>query len=285
MPQNNDFSQLEKAALTGIVQINLESRVTANVIDTFRNVFPSVNNYVQEVITNFKAFDETDAKIQNSVRELDRVLRKGVTVNFATQGHHLVQIPEGFKEHYVGYLNWLGKDGLEYIDGSMKLLDSYYQDLAVFISNKEAKLSKIDHTRSYAEMEKQLTKAKEGLASFFDPGSMTALAPIDQVFDRQADVQTSSKAAIDLNRRRIGLKPERILSKANAISELLSMLVDSTKNKEIPEVSGESAKSIAQGAFVAARYVEFVGVLQYRIEEAINAMAICVDQISNIDNK
>lgn len=275
-------SELEHKAIVGIVQLNLESRVSANVIDTFRNVFPSLQNYVADVVTNFKAFDETDATIARSARTIEQLMRNQVSINFATHGHNLVQIPEGFKDRYIPYFNWLGKEGLDYIEGSMKLLDAYYQDLAVFISNKDAKISTVDHSRTYADMEKALEKSKEGLASFFEAGSHTALAPIDQLFDRQVDIQTASRAAVDLNRRRLGLKPDLILKKANAISELLNLLVDSTQNKEIPEVSGAAAKAIAQGALVAARYVEFVGVIQYRIEEAINAMAICSEQISKI---
>lgn len=276
------MSQAHRKAVSAVIEINLESRVTANLIDMFRNTLPSVKNYIDEVILEYRVKDETDFQIQKSVKELNGIHNDVRDLNFTKDGHHLIQTPEGFKDRYVPYLNWLINDGVAYIERTKELLDDYYRFLTMFISSKDGKTISNDNSRLYAEMEEALAKAKNGLGSFFEPSSSSAVKPLDELFDRSADIQTAAKIAIDLNRKRLGLKPQDVLKQTNAINGLLTLIIESSENDKIPEVSGPAASALAKGALVAAHYVEFVGVIQYRIEEAINAMAIAAGQINKI---
>lgn len=278
-------SALHQQAVLGVMRINLEALNTAEVISTFRNAFPSIKNYLQEVIIEFRAKDETEANLNKSISKAESELHSIKDFNFVNKGHTLVQTPEGFKDRYIPYLNWLDGQGVSFITESEKLLQNYYQSLSMFISSKEAKLSTKDNTRMFTEMEKSLANAKEGLASFFESSSTNALMPVDALFDRAADIPTAMKISKDLNRKRNTLRTKEILKLTNSISDLLNLLVESSENDKIPEVSGQAATSLAQGALVAAHYVEFVGVLRYRIEEALNAVSIAIDQMATVSKK
>lgn len=280
--KTTENSDLHMAALRSVVQINLESRLTANLINMFRNVLPSVKNYIDEVMIEFKAKDGTDFALSKSLLTMANSDKSISELNMVKKGHSLIQVPEGFKDRYIPYLQWLHSDAIDFINSSKAVLEDYHRYLSIFISSKEAKLGSKDNTRIYADMEAKLTKAKEGLSSFFDSTSSTALRPIESLFDRTSDIKIMAKIGDDLNRERKALRTDEILKLTNTISELLNLLVESSENDKIPEVSGQAANSLAQGALVVAHYVEFVGVLRYRIEEAINASGIAIEQITKI---
>lgn len=275
-------SDLHMKALRSVVHANLESRLTANLIDMFRNVLPSVKNYMEEVVLEFKAKDGTDFALSKSLLAMANSDKAIGELNMVKKGQSLIQIPEGFKDRYIPYLQWLKSDAVGFIHEAKEVLDDYYRYLSMFISSKEAKIGTKDNTRIHADMEAKLSKMKEGLASFFDPKSSTALRPIESLFDRTSDIKVMAKIGDDLNRDRKAMRTDEILKLTNSISELLNLLVESSENDKIPEVSGQAINSLAQGALVAAHYVEFVGVLRYRIEEAINAAGIAIEQVTKI---
>lgn len=272
-----------RRALGGVVELTTESLVSANIIDTFRNVLPNISAFVKDVVLEFKVRDETDFKINKTDRDFVEVREKLKDLNFVRAGSTLVQTPEGFKGHYVQYMEWLNKQGFDYITEATEALGAYYRDLSVFISSRDAKLSLKDKTRMYADMQKGLDNVKDGLGSFFDPRTANALRTLDSVFDRGPDISTTIKLAVDLNRKRLTIKTKEIASLTQQIAGLINMLVESSQTDKIPEVSGEAAKGISQGALVIAHYVEFIGVLLYRMEEAISAVSIMAEQVSKIE--
>lgn len=266
-------------AVRSVVAINLESAITANMINTFRNVFPSISGYFKEVVLNFTSVDETDFNYSKVSHAFGAAQGSVDKINFMKFGHTLLQTPEGFKGRYPEYLNWLTKEGMNYIDAAKSALDNYYRELSIFISSKEAKLSLKDYTRLYGDMEKALEGVKDGLGSFFDSRTANALRTADSLFDRASDISVTIKAAGDLNRKRLTIKGKEIMNITNEIANLINLLVETSENDKIPQVSGPAAQSIAQGAMVIAHYIEFIGVLRYRIEEAINAVGIMSEQV------
>lgn len=272
-----------RKAISGVVEINLESLVSPNIINTFRNVLPAISGFVKEVVTEFKVRDETDFNITKANQSFEAAANKLKDLHFVRQGATMLQVPEGFKGHYVEYLEWLNKQGFDYVTEATAALGAYYQDLSVFISSREAKLSLKDKTRMYADMQKALDNVKDGLGTFFDPRSTSALRTMDSLFDRTPDISTTMKLAVELNRKRLTIKTKEITSLTQQIASLINMLVDSSITDKIPEVSNEAAKSISQGALVIAHYVEFIGVMLYRMEESINAVGIMSEQVSKIE--
>lgn len=280
--QLNDKTISSHGTATGaVLRLTVESYNTANVINIFRNTIPAVKEYIQDVILEVKTRDKVDFDINKAARQLDAAANSSDgDIKFTKYGHVLLQTPEGFKDKYVPYLEWLIKDGTGFINGASALLEAYYTELSIFISSKDAKLSQKDSAKMYAKLQQSLEDMKDGLASFFDPKSTTALRQADTLFDRSADIKVAVKLAKDLNRQRLALDTKNILGLTERISQLLDLIVESSEDDKMPEVSGPSASAIAEGAMVAARYVEFVGVLRYRIMEAIAATSIMSEMAS-----
>lgn len=277
MQQNDKTTASHQSATGAVLRLTTEAYNTANVINLFRNTIPTVKGYVQDVILELKARDSIDFDISKAARQLDSANGLDSDVKFTQFGHVLLQTPEGFKDKYIPYLEWLIKDGTGFINGASALLEAYYTELSIFISSRDAKLSQKDSSKMYAKLQQSLEGVKDGLASFFDPKSTSALRQADTLFDRSADIKTSVKLAKDLNRLRLTLDTKNILGMTERIAQLLDLIIESSEDDKMPDVSGPAAASIAEGAMVAARYVEFVGVLRYRITEAIAATAIMSD--------
>lgn len=276
-------SDSHRRALSGVVQLTAESLVNTNIINTFRNVLPNISAYVKDVVFEFKVRDDTDFNITKADKDFSNFHSRIKDLNFMRAGSSLVQTPEGFKGHYVEYMEWLNKQGFDYITEATEALGAYYRDLSIFISSQEAKQSLKDKTKMYGEMQKALDNVKDGLGSFFDARTANALRTIDSVFDRGPDISTTVRLATDLNRKRLTIKTKEIASLTQQIASLINMLVESSATNKVPEVSGEAARGVSQGALVIAHYVEFIGVMLYRMEEAINAVAIMADQVSKIE--
>lgn len=279
MHQNDKTIALHNKATAEVLRLNLEAYTSASVISLFRNAIPNVNEYLQDVILEVKTKDKIDFDINKAARTLDNINGIDTDVKFVKFGHVLLQTPEGFKDKYIPYLEWLIKDGIGFITGASSLLDAYYTELSIFISSKESKMSQKDSTKMYAKLQESLEGIKDGLATFFDPKSTNALRAADTLFDRSADIKTSVKLAKDLNRLRMGLETKNILGVTERISQLLDLIIESSEDGSMTEVSPAAVTNIAEGAMVAARYVEFVGVLRYRITEAIAAAAIMSDMV------
>ena len=284
-------SPLFRNAASKTLRLTIESMspsneaLTANIINLFRNTLPSISNYFDEVLIGFKAVDTTDLQARKVLGNNSVISKISSDFNMVKDGHNLVQVPEGFSDHYVPYLTWLEKDALNFIDGADAYLKAYYTSLSLFISTKEAKTTAKNDERMFIEMTKTIENVKDGLNSFFDSRHTVALRTVDSLFDRGADIKSAAELARDLNRRRAALKTEPIINQTKSISDLLNLIIESSENDKIPEVSGAAASSLAQGALVAAQYVELVGALRYRIEEAINAVSIAIEQIEQFRKK
>lgn len=263
----------------GVRLLTMESALKADVIAVFRNILPSVKNYVSDTITEFKASDNTDFNFLKASASFASAEKAIGEINFVNFEGTVLQTPEGFTDRYIPYLEWLIKYGIRFINEAEVALGAYYKELAIFISSKDAKTSLKDQAAVYKGMEKALSDLKDGLGEFFNSRTSNALRTAGSLFDRGADIKTTIELTKTLNRHRTMIKTKEIMSLTTQIAGLINMLVESTEKTEVPDVSGAAATSIATGAMTVAHYVEFVGVLRYRIEEVINAVGLMSAQV------
>lgn len=273
-------TESRRRAMLGVAELTIESQVTANLISMFRNTFPAIQNYVKDVVAEFTSHDETEfnfVKASSEFRKAEETVRN---FNFVQFGQTVLQTPEGFKGEYVEYLNWLISHASEFVHSTHAALTDYYLTLSRVISSHEAKISQKDNSPTYAVMEKKLEATKTELGSFFDSRTNNALRTADSLFGRGADILETMELTKKLNKERLTFKTKEITEITKQISDMINLLVDASETGKIPELSGATARSIAQGALVAAHYVEMVGVLRYRIEECINAVGAMAHQVA-----
>lgn len=283
MNLNMTMSDAHAAALSGTVALSMESRLDFNAIKAnLLQLLPNVKNYMTEVLLQYKSVDESDFNFQKASLYFGQAEAAISEMNMVKLGHFPVQVPEGFTGRYLPYLEWINTNGLRYVTEAHSILESYYMELSAFVSSRDQKLVGKDSTRAYAVMERRLQDAKKDLASFFEPGSSNALQPLEKVFSRAIDIKECMKVVKDVNRVRTSIKNKDILGLVKQISDLLTIVGEQASKKDESPISSQVVNSIAQGALVAAHFVEFVGVLRYRIEEAVSCTCIVTEQVTAI---
>lgn len=280
-----DFSQYsgsEKTAVLAVNQLNLEGLTTANVINTFRNVFPGVATYLDDTILSYKARDSQDFDFARRTRFFQEFKVKSRTINFVAISEEIVSAPEGLNSKFIPYLQFLGTTGAQVLKEGSKLLEEYTRVLSNFISNRDAKTSLRDHTAFFKGVEKQLETDKKTLQGFFNVKSTVTALPIYALYDREADIVEAVDTARKLNELRIQTDKTDFLGQVQNVSSLLDLIIQRSKEQAIENVSAAAADNIAQGALALAHYVEFIGVIRYRLEEAITAIGQDAEKIAHL---
>lgn len=271
-----------RRASTATLQLTMEGRLTANVIATFRNTFPTVANYLEDQILSFKSRDDTGFNFEKRTKHFSDYKAKADKLNFVTSCELLVAAPRGLNSKYVPYLRFLNEEGAVFIKDGSKLLEDYYRVLSTFISSKEAKTSLRDYTAFFTATQLKLDKLKEQMASYFNEKSVVTTLPLYAMYERGADVVESVELSKALNKVRDNADKSDTLAQVERISELLELVIQRSNEEGIGDVSAAAADNIAQGAMVVAQYVEMLGVLRYRTEEAITATGLIAEKIAEL---
>lgn len=273
-------ADIAASAHTTALRINLEGLTAASVIDTFRNTFPKISNYLDSTIGIFKDSQEESEGLRPFSKALDTAKATAGKINFMHYRTVLLPCPQGLDAKLVAYLTYLNKDARNHLTQSQDFMDEYYRVLATFISNKAAKTGLQDHSSVYQKVDDLTVKGRRDLDAFFNPKRDAGLLPASALLDRMADVPQAIQLARDLDRTAMLFRSKDILEQVKRISELLHIVIEQSEEKTLDEISSAVANNIAQGALVMAHYVEYLAVIRYRIEEAIKATGLMAEKIS-----
>jgi len=275
---------IERAAVTAVNTLNLEGLVTANVINVFRNVFPSVSQYLEDSIRAFTAKDDVEFDFDKQTRAFSTYEHNALAMNFVAMDELLVAVPQGLNAKYVPYLKFLKETGNEILKERDKLLEDYRRALSAFISSADAKTALRDYSSVYQGIERRMNEQRKQLASYFNPKSTVSVLPLYAVFDQGMDIVDTVNLAKDVNKVRIQTDRKDVMGNVKDISALLNLVIERSNEQAIENISAPAANSIAQGALAVAHYVEFLGVFRHRLEEAIGAVGKMAERLTGLKN-
>lgn len=255
-------------------RLSMESNVAGNVIDTFKNTVPLL---AESILSHFKSLStDTDKELKDESTEAKLVFGKlKVKLPYASylnQTKTLVSVPEGFKGNLLDYVNSLGAMSNELFQEANKTLGEYNFVLSAFITNKENKISLKDHTDLFLRLKSRREKMAKELAVFFPEDRDLSKAYLGDVIHRFADLETLVNAAVHLNVQRKEQNIKDITNSVQKCLDLLKVIIDDTKNNGIAQVSGAAAMNISTGAFEIAKYVEFIALYRYRVEQVVSTI-------------
>lgn len=262
------------------LRLTLEGLTAASVINTFRNTFPKVSEYLDTTVGIFGSSQEETEGLKPFAKALDTAKATASKINFMTYRTVPLPCPQGLDSKLVAYLTHLNKDATEHLKQSQDFLEDYYRVLATFISNKAAKTGLADHTVAYQKVDAVTIKGRKDLDSYFTAKRDTGLLPASALLDRMADVDLAFTLARSIDRTAQAFRSKDILEKVKRISELLHLVIEQSKEKTIDNVSSAAVNNLAQGALVVAHYVEYLAVIRYRMEEAVKATGLMAEKIS-----
>lgn len=276
---------IERRAYLAMNEITMESLVSANLVDTFRNTFPKVSEFVSSQLDMFKLKDATSHDFEKRTKAFATYKPKLEKLNFVKIDEELITVPQGLKSKYVPYLRFLNTSAAKMLEDGGKMLEDYYRVLSVFISSKDAKTSLRDHARFYEDTQKLIQTFKAELASHFNDEVTTTVLPIYSVFDRPVDISDSVELAKQLDKVRQLADKKDTVAQVTRITELLELIIKRSSEGTVEAISPTMANNISQGALAVGQYVELMGVIRYRLEEAIAAVGQTAEKIVSLESK
>lgn len=273
-----------RAAIVAVNTLNLEGLVSANVINVFRNVFPSVSQYLEDTILQFTAKDDAEFDFDKKTRAFSSYKHNAQALNFVAMDELLVAVPQGLNSKYIPYLKFLKETGEELLKERDKLLEDYRRALSAFISSADAKTALRDYSSVYQSIEMKLAEHRTQLASYFNEKSTVTALPLYAVFEQGVDIVDTVELAKDVNKIRTQTDRKDVMGNVKDISSLLNLVIQRSEEQAIENVSAQAANSIAQGAMAVAHYVEFLGIFRYRLEEAIGAVGQMAERLTGLKN-
>lgn len=258
----------------------VESFAISNVIDTFKSIIPNLAVKLNEAYASLKGkedYEDVLSKIKKQRLEVSVKLKLAPYVNY---NKTLVSVPEGFKGDFLDYVKVLDEIAPEVFQEAHNTLGEYNFALSAFITNKESKISLKDHTDLFNRVKKRRESLTLKLGAFFNGENNLSKNQLGKVVSRFADVDKLIESMEALNRHQQKSSLREISDSVKKSVELLSIIVKDAETGGTQNVSGNAALNISQGAYEIGKYVEFISVYRYRIEQMNQC---CVNLIQTLD--
>lgn len=255
-------SQMERLAM--------EAEFLANMIDTFRNVVPSLTTKLFDAGIQIKSYFE-DTKTARDIKTTHYSLaKKTAHVNFTDYRHILVSVPEGFNGDMLGYSKLLNRMSPEMYKELNDVLIQYNFILSGFISNKEDKLSLQDHTALFKKTQNHREALIAQVDPFFSADSDQSKMKLGTFIDRFADIAPLVSEVLKLEKIHSEQNVAELKRSVDKCVDLLKIISDGTANSNIANISGPVAKNISIGAYEIGKYVEFMAAIRFRVNQVLS---------------
>lgn len=253
-------------------RLALEAGVIGNVIDSFKATLPQLATHLFTQYSSLTSKDDSKEAVQVIKLELGKVKVKLPHTSFLQQSKTLVSVPEGFQGNLLSYSKALSDMSVEIFQEANKTLGEYNFALSAFITNKESKISLKDHTDIFLRIKARREKLTAEISQFFTQDNNLSKAQLCSVVERFADLETLVHGTEVLNTQRKAQNIKDISDSVKKSLDLLKVIIDDTENNGIAQVSGNAALNISTGAYEIGKYVEFIAMYRFRVEQLISCI-------------
>jgi hypothetical protein len=263
-------------------RLALESEVLSNVIDTFRTGIPSLLSSIGSVFSSSNNDEQFTQDIKEASQKYRDLKPKLAHARIANYDKTLIQVPEGFKGNLSDYATTLLHVSDNIYKEANNVLGEYTALLSSFITNKDDKLSLKDYTDFYKKVGQKREQMNEEIARYFPERSDLSRQYLGTCVKRMEDVATlldhSSKLA-DVRKRHTLKDISLSVKKA---TDLLQIIVDQSRKDGIDKISGASAMNISTGAYELGKYVEFISIYCFKVDQLIHTTNVLMKQLDEV---
>lgn len=258
---------------TELKTISLEANVVANMVDSVKNIFPTILEKLSSSFSKVETLPEP--KIAFAARQRD-VLKHLDSVQYLDMAELAFGVPEGFKGSLLEYFKTLNAVSKNLSGLMQNTLQPYTVYLSQYISNKEMKLSTRDMTSQFSVLrdvrKENITAVNQYIGSGF-----TTRVKIGKVISRKPEIEQIYREAYLLSQTINDFRLIDIKKQVKKSVDLLNIIIDQAKQGSLTNVTPEAARNLAFGATEIANEVEFLSVFYFR---ALGAMDSC-DNLTN----
>lgn len=264
--------------------LSMEAFSLRPVVESLKQIVPNVQNVVEGLRDRFTEDSELAIRINQVSRDLPGLSKLLASRNIVDFDRTLVVVPSGFQGNLIKYLEWLDVQMLAVARIATKNMEDFNVYLAVFLSDKQAKLSTRDCVHEFQQSEKTTRKISEELKTLWlrapNPDSnrqtMTSTIPrFTEVPDLVKAVRKLDSSCTQVGFRNINKGLDKLVERMKLVQDQLATMSDT-------QLSGEAAVNVGQAAYVLARQLEFLAVMRYNAESAMSCALGLVEQLDRL---
>lgn len=261
--------------------LSLEAIAISNVIDVFRGILPDLTKKISETLDTLSFYKESNSpEIKDLLSDYKDLEKKLSLINYVEKKDLLISIPEGFKGNLVDYITLLESMSNKIYPEANKLLMSYKLILTGFLTSKDQKISLMDHTNFFNSIKRDREGFISTLSSF-QTNNNASKARLTDSINKINDVDVLVKKTEIINKLRNNNSIKELVSTVSEISKLLDTIIDRVSKGDVNNISGASAKNLSEGAYEVAKYIEFVAIFNFKVEQITATTIKLVKQLSN----
>lgn len=266
-----------------MARLALEAGVINNVIETFKNTVPALTAGLLEKYKSLVVGEDLQSHVQQVKLEFGKLKVKLPHTSFVQAGENLVSVPEGFRGDLLSYVETLSNMAVDVFQEANKTLGEYNFALSAFITNKESKISLKDHTDVFVRVKERREKFTEQLGVYFDPNSNLPKLKLKDVVGRLGDLEQLVHGVDKLNVQRKSQNIKDVSAAVKKSLDMLNLIVTDTKDNGMSQISGNAALNISTGAYEIGKFVEFIAIYRFRVEQLVSCVEkLMVDLETNI---
>lgn len=193
-----------------------------------------------------------------------------------------VSTMEGFEGKYLTYGKYV-LTSLSYYDNVLSVqLTEFRNLLGGIINNHEDRKSLLSLQGKYKEYRSILDALDREVSVYWQRGSFKAIRPVGDVLDRTADVVEINRDAKLISEKLKQVSFEQVQAKVSEVRDLIKIALEVIDSKGLKEVSDPQLKNLSQGIMGLAESVEFYGLVLYRANVYVAAVARLNEAVKKI---
>jgi hypothetical protein len=258
--------------------ISLEANVLTNAVSTIKNLFPNLLRGISNSFNKQDSLPQVEVlytKLQNSA------LYKLKHVDHLDLDALSVVVPEGFISDYITALK-VSMDGINYMNSvANNVLKNYKVYVSMVISNRDDKTSLRDNSSHYKEYARSRDIINQEFSKLYKSNSFEVSRPFTKLIRRNSDVNVvfhETNKLLDLLKM---IDIRNVKDQTNSISDLLQIVIDQVEAKKIDNVSPETLKNLATGAYEVAKQVETFSACYFRIKTIVESIDVFTKQLDS----
>ena len=225
-------------------------------------------------------FPKTDAAILNGFSPKETVEME--SADYAKLRKVQVSTMEGFEGKYLTYGKYV-LTSLSYYDNVLSVqLAEFRNLLGGIINNHEDRKSLLSLQGKYKEYRSILDALDREVSVYWRRGSFKAIRPVGDVLDRTADVVEINRDAKLISEKLKQVSFEQVQAKVSEVRDLIKIALEVIDSKGLKEVSDPQLKNLSQGIMGLAESVEFYGLVLYRANVYVAAVARLNEAVKKI---
>lgn len=225
-------------------------------------------------------FPKTDAAILNGFSPKETVEME--SADYAKLRKVQVSTMEGFEGKYLTYGKYV-LTSLSYYDNVLSVqLAEFRNLLGGIINNHEDRKSLLSLQGKYKEYRSILDALDREVSVYWQRGSFKAIRPVGDVLDRTADVVEINRDAKLISEKLKQVSFEQVQAKVSEVRDLIKIALEVIDSKGLKEVSDPQLKNLSQGIMGLAESVEFYGLVLYRANIYVAAVARLNEAVKKI---